>query len=339
VKRKTVWFLGPRRLEIREEELPATRSDHVRVQVELTGVSAGTEMLVYRGELPDSGLTEVDPVIAGLKYPTPFGYCAVGRVAEAGGGISAAWKDRVVFGFQPHASAYDAPLSELVTVPEDIPARDAVFLANMETAVNFVQDAAPLVGERVLVLGQGTVGLLTAALLREFPLACIVTADMHPVRRRASAQLGVTAALNPAESDFHARAGSYADGEGFDVVIELSGTPTALNSAVETTGFSGRIIAGSWYGGRRAPLDLGGHFHRSRIRLLSSQVSTIAPELSGRWTKKRRFDVAWEAMRRIRPSCWITHSFPVERAAEAFQLLDTAPESAIQLVFEYSAVR
>jgi threonine dehydrogenase-like Zn-dependent dehydrogenase len=106
--------------------------------------------------------------------------------------------------------------------------------------------------------------------------------------------------------------------------------------AVELTAFSGRIIVGSWYGRRRAALDLGGRFHRSRIRLQSSQVSTIAPELSGRWDKDRRFGVAWEATRRIRPSCWITHSFPVERAAEAYRLLDSEPASAIQVVLEYA---
>jgi 2-desacetyl-2-hydroxyethyl bacteriochlorophyllide A dehydrogenase len=336
VRRRALWFIGPRRLEIRDDELSTPDSDHVLVQVELTGISAGTEMLVYRGELPEVVAADLDPVVRGLEYPTPFGYCSVGRVVELGDKVEAAWNDRLVFAFQPHASAYISAVDALVAVPDGVLPTDAVFLANLETAVNLVHDAAPLLGERVLVLGQGTVGLLTAALLRDLSLACLVTADLHRVRRDASAQLGVKAVLDPADPDFVAQARSLSEGAGFDAVIDLTGNPGALNLAVEATAFSGRIIVGSWYGRRRAELDLGGRFHRSRIRLQSSQVSTIAPELSGRWDKKRRFEVAWDAMRRIGPGRWITHRFPVERADEAFRLLDAAQQSTIQAVFEYS---
>jgi threonine dehydrogenase-like Zn-dependent dehydrogenase len=178
------------------------------------------------------------------------------------------------------------------------------------------------------------VGLLTAALLREFPLECLVTADLHPVRRQASAELGVTAALDPANQDFMADARSHTGGAGFDVVIELTGNPGALDHAVHAAAFSGRVIVGSYYGRKRAAVDLGDRFHRSRIRLQSSQVSTIAPELSGRWDKQRRFAVAWDFIRRIHPSRWITHRFSINEAAAAFQLLDSAPQSTIQVVLE-----
>lgn len=335
MKRKAIWFLGPRSVEIREDQLPAPDLGHALVAVELSGVSAGTEMLVYRGELPDKPGPDVDPAIRDLRYPTLFGYCAVGRVAQLGASLEATWKDRRVFAFQPHASACLAPVEQLVCVPEDVPAEDAVFLANLETAINLVHDAAPLLGERVLVLGQGTVGLLTATLLGEHPLACLVTADLHAVRRRASDQLGVTIALDPSDPDFVAKARSYSQEAGFDVVIELTGNPAALGSAIELAAFSGRIIAGSWYGSKRAALDLGGAFHRSRLRLVSSQVSTIAPELTGRWDKARRFQVAWQAMRRIHPSRWITHRYPIDQAQDAYQLLDTEPQSAIQVVLDY----
>ena len=339
MKRKRIWFVGPRQLEVRDEELSDPDPDCVLVQVALTGVSAGTEMLVYRGELPDPTAEDVDPVMRGLMYPTPFGYCAVGRVAELGPGIDAHWNDRLVFAFQPHASAYAARPDALLAVPEDVAPQDAVFLANMETAVTLVQDSAPLVGERVLVLGQGTVGLLAASLLHEFPLACLVTADLHAVRRAASLGVGVTATLDPADPDFMDRARSYTQGAGFDLVLELTGNPKALDNAIGATAFSGRIVVGSWYGRQRATLDLGGRFHRSRIRLLASQVSTIAPELSGRWDKKRQYEVAWDAIRRIRPARWITHRFAVDRAGEAFHLLDTAPQTVIQVVLEYGAAR
>jgi 2-desacetyl-2-hydroxyethyl bacteriochlorophyllide A dehydrogenase len=337
VKRKAVWFLGPRQLEVREELLRAPGPQDVLVRAEYSGISAGTEMLVYRGELPELIEADLDPVARGLQYPTPFGYCSVGRVVAVGEGIDPASTNSRVFAFQPHASSFVAPLGEMVSVPEDIPPVDAVFLANSETAVNLLHDAAPLLGERVLVLGQGVVGLLTAALLQNLSLACVVTADLHPARRRASAELGVSAVLDPAEPEFVSKAWSLTQGDGFDAVLELSGNPSALNLAVETAAFGGRIIVGSWYGRKRAPLDLGGRFHRSRIRVLSSQVSTIAPELSGRWNKRRRFQVAWETIRRIRPSRWITHRFPVERAEDAFKLLDASQQDTLQVVFEYGA--
>jgi threonine dehydrogenase-like Zn-dependent dehydrogenase len=118
-------------------------------------------------------------------------------------------------------------------------------------------------------------------------------------------------------------------------VIEISGNPSALDDAIALTIFSGRIVIGSWYGEKRAPIDLGGKFHRSRIKLISSQVSSISPELSGRWDKSRRFEVAWNALKRIQPEKWVTHKFPFDQATQAYQLLDGSPELALQIIFTY----
>ena len=118
-------------------------------------------------------------------------------------------------------------------------------------------------------------------------------------------------------------------------LVELSGSPSALNDAIALTGFGGRVVIGSWYGEKQAILDLGGEFHRSRIKLISSQVSTIAPELSGRWDKGRRFQVAWDALERIHPEKWITHRFPLDEAAQAYSLLDKNPEETIQIILQY----
>jgi threonine dehydrogenase-like Zn-dependent dehydrogenase len=109
-----------------------------------------------------------------------------------------------------------------------------------------------------------------------------------------------------------------------------------LDDAIAMTAFNGRIVIGSWYGEKRAPIDLGGAFHRLRIKMISSQVSTIAPELTGRWDKARRFNVAWEALGRIQPQKWITHRFPIEKAEMAYQLLDENPNETIQIIFDYS---
>jgi threonine dehydrogenase-like Zn-dependent dehydrogenase len=205
----------------------------------------------------------------------------------------------------------------------------------METAVNLVQDAAPILGERALVLGQGVVGLLTAALLHEFPLETLVTADRYELRRKASLEIGVSDSLDPISPKFQDAAVSLSNRKNYDLTLEVSGSPAALDDAIALTAFTGRVIIGSWYGEKRAPIDLGGAFHRSRIKLISSQVSTIAPELSSRWDKSRRFDVAWKALERIKPDKWITHRFPLEKAADAYRLLDETPQDAIQVVFSH----
>jgi threonine dehydrogenase-like Zn-dependent dehydrogenase len=222
-------------------------------------------------------------------------------------------------------------------VPPGLDEEDAVFFPGAETAVNLVQDAAPILGERVLILGQGVVGLLCASLLKEFPLESLVTADGFSHRREASKAIGVTEVLDPADVEFVPKAISCAGGrgDGYDVTIELTGNPAALDRAIELTAFSGRVIIGSWFGTKAAPLHLGGRYHRSRIRLISSQVSTIAPEVSGRWDKTRRYRAAWESLLRIRPGRWITHRFPIERAIDAYRLLDESPDQAMQVVFQY----
>jgi 2-desacetyl-2-hydroxyethyl bacteriochlorophyllide A dehydrogenase len=333
-----VRFVGPRQIELSEEPIASPGDEQLLVQTELSAISAGTEMLLFRGELPADSDVDADAISRNLTYPTPFGYCAVGRVIEAGRRVDSAWRGRLVFGFQPHASHYVARPESVLRVPDGLSAEDAVFLANMETAVNLIQDSAPLLGECVLVLGQGVVGLLSAALLHEFPLACLVTADRYDRRRLVAQSLRVTAVLDPSASDFREQAIRFggAAGTGFDLVLELTGNPSALNDSLALTMFSGRVIVGSWFGSKQSPLELGGRFHRSRIRLVASQVSTIAPELSGRWNKERRFSTVWEALLRIRPSRWITHRFPLERAVDAYRMLDEAPGDTIQVVLTYS---
>jgi threonine dehydrogenase-like Zn-dependent dehydrogenase len=245
--------------------------------------------------------------------------------------------------FQPHTSHFIAKPETLFPIPDSLVPESACFLPNMETAVNLVQDGAPILGERVLVLGQGVVGLLTASLLKEFPLEKLVTVDRYMLRRKASENIGVDESLDPDlikeennSEDIGTRSiDQLTYTQSFDLVYELSGSPSALNDALALTRFSGRIVIGSWYGEKRAEIDLGSTFHRSRIKLISSQVSSIAPELSGRWDKARRFKVAWEALKRIQPQKWITHRFPIEEAAQAYRLLDEHPQETIQILLEY----
>ncbi len=331
--RKVLYFSAPKQIEIREELLPALGADEVFVETIYSAISAGTEMLVYRGEFPK--LSDAHDLVSNnLKYPLAYGYACVGVVKETGKQVDKTILNKFVFAFQPHSSSFIAHPSSLIFIPQNISPIVACFLPNIETAVNLVQDSAPILGERVLVLGQGVVGLFTTALLSEFPLEKLVTADFYELRRRASQGLSVTTSLNPKSENFTAEATDCAPNK-FDLTFELSGSPSALNNAIQLTTFSGRIIIGSWYGEKRAPVDLGGNFHRSRIQLISSQVSTIAPELSGRWDKPRRFGVAWKALERIKPEKWITHHFALEDAKKAYQLLDEHPEETIQLIFNF----
>jgi len=335
MKRKTLYFTAPGQVELREELLPELGAQEVLVETICSAISAGTEMLVYQGRFPRD--VETDSIIAALrgdlKYPLAYGYACVGKIKETGKQVDGSLHDQLVFAFQPHTSYFIADLNSLFPIPGSLPPDTACFLPNMETAVNLVQDAAPIFGECVLVLGQGVVGLLTASLLSEFPLETLVTADCFELRRNSS-PVPIPSSLDPYSPDFHQEARKLLGGSA-DLTFELSGRPETLNDALAITGYSGRIVIGSWYGEKRAEIDLGGTFHRSRIKLISSQVSTISPDLSGRWNKARRFNTAWQALERIRPEKWITHRFPLEEAKEVYRLLDEVPQQTIQIIFNY----
>jgi 2-desacetyl-2-hydroxyethyl bacteriochlorophyllide A dehydrogenase len=341
-----VTFTAPRQVELREEPLPTPGADDVLVETLCSAISAGTEKLIYDGRFPRE--LEADSVIeslrGGFQYPLAYGYASVGVVKETGKQVDTSLRDKLVFAFQPHTTHFIAKADSLFIIPDSLSPESACFLPNMETAVNLVQDGAPILGERVLVLGQGVVGLLTASLLKEFPLERLVTVDRFELRRKASEEIGVSESIAPEYLGKEIKsegASTQPDNQrrytqNFDLTYELSGAPSALNDAIALTRYSGRIVIGSWYGEKRAEIDLGGSFHRSRIKLISSQVSSIAPELSGRWDKGRRFGVAWEALKRIQPQKWITHRFPVEEAAKAYQLLDEHPQETLQVLFIYS---
>jgi len=334
---QTLFFTAPKKVEIRESTLPVLKKDEVLVETICSAISAGTEMLVYRGQFPHLVDTH-DNLSSDLNYPLAYGYACVGRVVEVGKLVNSKWLNKVVFAFQPHSSHFIARTDSLIPIPDFLRPETACFLPNMETAVNLVQDGAPILGERVLVLGQGVVGLLTASLLSEFPLESLVTVDRFELRRNAlrveSKKLEVKSLITIDLQSFDKTQGKPST---FDLTFELSGSPSALNDAIALTAYSGRVVIGSWYGQKRAEIELGGAFHRSRIKLISSQVSTVSPELSGRWDKSRRFDVAWKALDRIKPEKWITHRFALTDAEKAYHLLDENPQEAIQVIFDYKA--
>jgi len=342
MKAQQLWFTEPLKVEVREQELPAPTPDQVLVRSLYSGISAGTEMLVYRGQVPENLALDANLSTLGnerIEYPLQYGYACVGRIESVGSAVDDSCIGKTVFSFQPHSSHFLSPLSSLIPLPDGVDPQAAVFLANMETAVNLVLDASPQVGDRVVVLGQGILGLLVNGILAEFPLAALYSLDRSSQRRARGVQAGAMASFDPDDSAERKVLGNKIRLDqprgGADIVLELTGAPEALNLAVELCAFSGRIVVGSWYGSKTAELKLGERFHRNRIAMVSSQVSTIAPELSGRWDKERRFSVAWDMIGKGQPEQFISHRMPLSDAAEAYRLLDQTPEQALQLVFDY----
>lgn len=329
MKRRALVFTGPRRVEILEESGAAPSGDQVLVRTRYSGISAGTELMIYRGEAPADMPADGNlPALSGtLGFPLRYGYAAGGKVVALGPQAPPELQGKAVFAFHPHASDFLASAKEVIPLPDNLPLEAALFLPNMEAAINFLHDGAPLAGERVVVFGQGVVGLLTTALLARIPLSSLVTVDRYPKRREASLSFGAQRSLDPTEMQ-------GLQGQA-DLTYELSGDPAGLSQAITATGYDGRVVLGSWYGTKRAELELGGSFHRSRIRLLSSQVSTISSQLSGRWNKRRRLDFALQMIRAIQPARLITHRFPFEHAADAYALLAEHPEQTLQVILTF----
>lgn len=340
MKAKQLWFTGPHQVEIREQELPDPGATQILVESSCSAISAGTEMLAYRGQIPEG--MELDTNLDSLKgdgsYPLQYGYACVGKVIQAGNEVAATWKGKRVFAFQPHASHFIAEPQQVITIPEDVDDDAAAFLANMETAVSLAQDGKPGLGERVVILGLGVVGQLLSGVLSRFPLDQLHALDGMEERRDHAHQLAIIRTHDPVSDKNVASLKQDLRSHqpaGADLVFEVSGIPDALNLAVDLCGFAGRIIIGSWYGSKSAPVNLGGEAHRNRIRLQTSQVSTIAPELSGRWNKTRRYETAWDQIRQIKPQSLISHRIPIKEAAEIYKQLDLTPEKVMQAIFTY----
>jgi 2-desacetyl-2-hydroxyethyl bacteriochlorophyllide A dehydrogenase len=339
--RKSLYFTEPHRVSLREEAISPPGPGQVLVRTLMSAISPGTELLIYRGEAPQdlAADTSIAALPGTLAFPLKYGYAAMGRVTEVGPEVPASWQEKLVFAFHPHEELFLAAPEELLPLPPDLAPEDALFLPNMQTAVTLVLDGKPLIGEKVVVFGQGIVGLLVTALLAGFPLAKLVTLDHYPNRRLASETLGAHASFDPLTStvleDLRAVLSDQGQDPWADLAFEVSGHPAALDQALAITGFHGRIVIGSWYGTKKSELHLGGLFHRQRQMLRSSQVSTLAPELSGRWTRARVLQVAWDMVQKIKPARFVTHRFPLADAAQAYRLLDQNPGEAIQVVLTY----
>jgi 2-desacetyl-2-hydroxyethyl bacteriochlorophyllide A dehydrogenase len=343
---RSLYFTAPETVEIQTEQLGELNADELLVETIASGISSGSELLVYRGEFPGGMAVDstIDALDGDFEYPLTYGYAAVGEITQCGTAVADEWVGRRVFAFAPHADRFRTTPDAVVPVNDGITAAEATLLPSMETATNLVLDGQPLVGERVVVFGAGMVGLCTTHILSEFPLDQLVVVEPMGMRRELAQSLGADQVIAPdnAGNLFETETTTIgtdrqgkANENGADLVYELSGQPSTLDSAIETVGYDGRIIIGSWYGTKRSPINLGGTFHRERISIDSSQVSTVDPTLRGRWDKPRRFNVAFDQLQALDTDVLLTETVPFAEAADAYRRLNTRAVEAPHVILTY----
>jgi threonine dehydrogenase-like Zn-dependent dehydrogenase len=273
---RAFWTVARGRGEIRSETLPAAESGQLSVRTLASGVSRGTEALVFAGCVPVNQYEAMRAPLMGGQFPFPvkYGYSAVGRDRDG----------RRVFVLHPHQDFFRAPAAMCIPVPDGVPTQRAVLAANMETALNLLWDAAPLAGERMLVIGAGVVGLLAASLLARVPAARVTVVDIDHTREAPARTLGCDFAspeLAPREQE---------------LVVHASASEAGLRLALDCAAFEARIIEASWYGDNAPSVPLGEAFHARRLRLIATQVGAVAPAMRGRRNHAERLALALELL-------------------------------------------
>ncbi|MFG3019052.1 dehydrogenase [Streptomyces sp. NPDC048254] len=260
---RAFWLRSPGRGELRDVTLTEPAEGEVLVRALYSGVSRGTETLVFRGGVPESQHAVMRAPFQEGEFPGPvkYGYLSVG-VVEAG---PAELIGRTVFCLYPHQTRYVVPVTAVTVVPERVPPARAVLAGTVETAVNALWDAAPLAGDRIAVIGGGMVGCSVAALLARFPGVRLQLVDADPARAKTAEALGVDFATPEDALD------------GCDLVVHASATEQGLTRALELLAPEGTVLELSWYGDRRIALPLGEAFHSRRLTVRSSQVGTVSP--------------------------------------------------------------
>ncbi|BCJ62526.1 zinc-dependent alcohol dehydrogenase [Micromonospora endophytica] len=260
---RAFWLSVPGAGEIRPVTLPEPRADQVLVRTRYSGVSRGTETLVFAGRVPPSQYAAMRAPFQDGDFPAPvkYGYLSVGEVEQGPEHL----RGRTVFCLYPHQSAYVVPADAVTVVPDQVPAARAVLAGTVETAVNALWDAPPLVGDRVSVIGAGMVGCAVAALLARFPGVRVELVDTDPARAEIAAALGVDFAAPEAASG------------GRDLVVHASASAAGLQRGLDLLAPEGTVLELSWYGDRQVQLSLGAAFHSGRLTIRSSQVGRVAP--------------------------------------------------------------
>jgi 2-desacetyl-2-hydroxyethyl bacteriochlorophyllide A dehydrogenase len=274
--------VSPGRGEIRGENLPQPSPQDVLVRALYSGISRGTEALVFRGRVPVSEYQRMRAPFQSGEFPGPvkYGYANVGEVERGPSEL----RSRRVFALYPHQTRYVVPAHAVYVLPDSVPPERAVLAANLETAINGLWDAQPQIGDRITIVGAGVVGSLVAWLAGRMAGCDVELVDINPSRERVARALGVS---------FAPPANAAADR---DVVIHASGAPAGLEVALRIAGFEATVVEMSWYGNQTVPVALGEGFHARRLTLKSSQVASVARSQRPRWDNRRRMQFALDAL-------------------------------------------
>ena len=315
------WIVAPGKGELRRESLPEPGPGEVMVEALASGISRGTETLVFQGRVPESQrqIMRAPHQVGEFTFPLKYGYSSVGVVAAGPDD----WLGRRVFCLHPHQDRYVVPRDSVVTVPATIPEERVVLAANMETVVNALWDAAPRIGDRVTVVGAGVIGALAAAVASRMPGAAVQLVDINPDKAAIAAALGVSFAMPNVATP---RA---------DLVIHASATAEGLATALDLAGFEATIVELSWYGDRRVAVALGEGFHSRRLRLVSSQVGAVATPQRARWDRRRRLSLAVDLLADARFDVLLAPPVPFARLPEVMSELAAGPSEVMCQVIRY----
>jgi 2-desacetyl-2-hydroxyethyl bacteriochlorophyllide A dehydrogenase len=323
-------FVAPRRVEHAVVEVPPPADGEVLVSTHWSGISGGTELLAYRGEL-DAGSVR-DETIGSLgssfSYPFAYGYSCVGEVLTSR--VEGVPEGATAFAFHPHQDLFTVRGSDLVIV-DKVEGRLATLFPLVETALQVSLDAGPRLEEPVVVMGLGPVGILTAALLDRAG-AEVVGVDPRRDRREAAVLFGVPA-VDVAEIDVVVE--RLTSGAGVPLVVDATGRPSALAHALELLRHEGEVLVCSWYGTKDVSLPLGREFHRRRLQIRSTQVSTIPARLAARWDVQRRRRVATKLLSQLPLRLLATHDVPFDQAGEAYAALDRGDAGLMHVGLRY----
>jgi 2-desacetyl-2-hydroxyethyl bacteriochlorophyllide A dehydrogenase len=325
---RAIVFVAPRVIRVRSVELDEPRDGQVVVRTTMSGVSGGTEMLAYRGEIdPDTSLDDTLPALTGtFRYPFSYGYSAVGTVERSNADVP---EGTEVFAFHPHQDRFVVDADAVIPIA-DLQARIATLFPLAETGLQVALDADVRFGDLVVVIGLGAVGIFAGAVLARAG-AEVLGIDPNPFRRDVAKRFGIS----PHPPGDARSAVLDAAPPGASVVVESSGDPTALPQALDLLRHEGTAIVASWYGRKETRLALGTTFHRRRLTIRSSQVSTIPARLAATWDVPRRRRTALGLLRELPVESLATHEFRFERAADAYAAIDRGDEDLIHAALTY----
>jgi 2-desacetyl-2-hydroxyethyl bacteriochlorophyllide A dehydrogenase len=311
-----VWFVEAHRVEIRAVPLTEPGPDEVLVRTAFSGISPGTEMLAYRGELDERvSVDETLPALSGrFRFPFRYGYSCVGRVEQPGADLA---EGAAVFAFHPHQDRFVVAAGDAIEIG-DVDLRQATLFPLVETALQVSLETEAEPEAIIVVTGLGVVGLLCSLLLQQGG-ARVLASDPVASRRELAGTLGIESV---APADLQARVTDATSTEGAPLLVEASGNPSALADGLELLAHEGTALVVSWYGTKPVPLPLGADFHRRRLTIRSSQVSTIPARLAGAWSLDRRRHAARALLNELPLGELATHQIPFRSAPDAFGLVD-----------------